>query len=392
MPSRNTIKQVQIGSEYKSDGTSPVTKHYAIVHQESSQLFGGGRYGYPHFPPHKNVGGAFEHFGDITTRTGGSTKINRGSWSGWYYSGQIVGNLVNIPPLPPIPTGNGSGFGVDAFHKMKPTQPNFNAVTSVLELRELPGLLKANLQQNFLKFQGNYFLAIKFGWEPLLRDIVGLVQTQMDAQKRLAQLIRDNGKSIRRTRSMLENSETTYEASGTSYGALSPTFVTQFYRKPPSYANRIRRFDNVWASARFRYWLPPGPRDIIWTRRMKARIFGLYPSPAQIYNAVPWTWMIDWFSGLGNALENMDAGVADRLAADYFYIMRHQEVVISTTSKGYFYASERNEPVEVDGYAERRRFRKNRVGGDPFGWGTKEIDLNGTQLAILGALGLSKLG
>jgi len=33
---------------------------------------------------------------------------------------------------------------------------------------------------------------------------------------------------------------------------------------------------------------------------------GLNPRPIDIYNLVPWTWLVDWFTGLGNYLEIID--------------------------------------------------------------------------------------
>lgn len=392
MPSRNIATNDFIGYLNNSGSVSPV--YFQKTFEESVLGAGiGGHYGYPRFPPMTDVGGDFDLSQHTIQRWGDIGQIQRNLTPGTTYSGQFLGQISDPGfSMPSVPLGDGSAWGVDAYNKMKPTKPNFNALTALLELRDMPHLLKMNLKQNFLQFESNYFLAIKFGWEPFLRDVKNLVKTQMSAQKRLGQLIRDNDKSIHRTRVMLDQSDIIREASGAAYSAIRPTLVTQFYKAIPRFRTTVRSVDKVWASGRFRYHLPPGPRDIVWKRKMLAKINGVYASPSQIYNAVPWTWLGDWFFNLGNALENAEPGVADRLAADYYYVMRYHGTTRDTTTTGYFYQPKTNAPVTYMGYAHEKSVRKTRVRGDPFGLGTTQESLSGTQLAILGALGLSRIG
>jgi hypothetical protein len=123
---------------------------------------------------------------------------------------------------------------------------------------------------------------------------------------------------------------------------------------------------------------------------MLARLYGLYPTPSVIYNAIPWSWLIDWFSNAGSLLENLDTGVADRLAADYFYIMRSQEWSQEFVASGEF--KKRNgDRFSARATATTRAYAKSRVRGGPFDPAVLENNLNGKQLAILGALGLSRM-
>jgi hypothetical protein len=123
---------------------------------------------------------------------------------------------------------------------------------------------------------------------------------------------------------------------------------------------------------------------------MIARIYGLYPSPSVIYNAIPWSWLIDWFSNAGDCIENAEAGVANRLAADYFYVMN--EYIITRVRGLTVQLFDRNQQVyQAHGTATATSSFKIRGAGDPFGWGTNPNGLNESQLAILGALGLSRL-
>lgn len=243
-----------------------------------------------------------------------------------------------------------------------------------------------------LKNISNYWLALQFGWKPLLRDIRNLVNTQRNAQTRLAQLLRDEGRSVRR-RVILDETESLIESSsGTAYGSFDPgDFVTYFYSSDPTHDTKVYQRTKIWASARFRYFLPPGPRDIDWTRRMLAGIYGLYPSPKQVWDCVPWSWLVDWFTNIGYVIDNTSSGVADRLAAEYAYVMRKTETVRESllTWSGWKFPDKA--PFTTKTSSTASAFMKFRSPIDPFGGAFSEDSLSPMQWSILGALGLSRL-
>jgi len=41
-------------------------------------------------------------------------------------------------------------------------------------------------------------------------------------------------------------------------------------------------------------------------RKLMRQAWGLYPDPEDVYNLVPWTWLADWFTGLGDYVEAFD--------------------------------------------------------------------------------------
>jgi hypothetical protein len=270
---------------------------------------------------------------------------------------------------------------------MKPTKPSFSGLNSLYELRELAMTLEGRART--LKEVSSYWVGLQFGWKPLLSDILSLVNHQRKTEKRLKQLLRDNGKPVRRKITLVETDDTV-QTDFTSYSAFNPVLVTQFYRQQPTVRQIRVNTERVWASARFRYWLPGGPQDINWKRAMLARIYGLYPSPSVIYNAIPWSWLVDWFTNAGDLIENLDGGVANRLAADYFYVMREKSWFVTNTATGYF--TRRNgEACQFTGSSTFHATSKYRAKGDPFGFASNQNDLSLMQLSILGALGLSKI-
>jgi hypothetical protein len=395
MKSRVTNSSILLGTErdYQFNDT---IQYYGTPYTEDTVMLLGdkGHIGYPDLLGKVNVGGDFHLRGlrNIggsasvgTIWTNRSVSINK-RYSGTMYVYPHGAGLTNAQKNDSAP----DSFGATAYSRMKPAQPSFNALNAIYELKDIPMMLEQRFHKNNLKNIGSYYLALKFGWEPLLRDVQNFVKTQLDAQKRLKQLMRDNGKPVRRSIQLRDLDVQNPVGPKNGYPSWYPILTTYYYRKQPTGTVQSGVRDRVWANARFRYWLPDGPRDIAWKRRMIASIFGLNPSPSMVYNAIPWSWLVDWFSNVGDVVNNLDGGVADRLAADYFYVMRLREAYSNFSSIIYLY-DVNGQPKDVSGTAYSSSFVKTRVAGDPFGFATPGNTLSGMQLSILGALGLSRL-
>lgn len=309
-----------------------------------------------------------------------------GPYSGATYTGSVHGTIGG----PPIVTAiSSSPYFAEAWAKLKPTKPTFQGLNAFYELREFPEMLRQEFLSKGLKGIADFHLALQFGWKPLLQDIRNLALTQIKVQKRLAWLIAHNGRPVRRKVILRDVLETETESSGRGYGVGPSGFVTQFWRYQPYYHVRQEWRQLVWASGLFRYWLPPGPRDIVWTRKMKAAIFGFKPTPAVVWNALPWSWLVDWFTNAGYVIQNMDAGVANRLAADYAYIMTEH---LFKSKQDWIFGMTRKDGSPLDGAvsAWSESSRKMRGKGNPFGFSAAQLPLSAMQLSILGALGLSR--
>jgi hypothetical protein len=124
---------------------------------------------------------------------------------------------------------------------------------------------------------------------------------------------------------------------------------------------------------------------------MKRALFGAQLDVGQIYAAMPWTWLFDWFFNAHVVWDNMAHTVEERLVADYFYLMCTETSKnvseLSFTTKDSAWSSSQ----VVSTRNEVGFVRKRRVRGDPFGFNTNPNTLSGLQLSILGALGLSRL-
>jgi len=393
MSTRSTAKTIFLGHDISAYGDLiPQT----VSQREIADILVGdyGHYGYPNFPSTGNVGGNFDCIvykeeynpsGPVELR-----RFTDTSQPGYKlgYSGRLAapppGSVLDATIAKP----DAAGRFAEAWNKMKPTKPDMSLANALVELRELPRQLQQRFTRDLLG-ASNFWVALQFGWLPLLRDVRKFVDIQRNGQKRLKQLIRDNGRSVRRRITLLDETQPFGVTSGTTYSAFTNQFVTQMYYTTPQYRAQGMIYSRCWASAKFRYWLPPGPRDVEWTKKMMRRIYGSYVSPSVVYNAIPWTWLIDWFSSVGDLVEATDMGVADRLAADYFYVMYETGRWRETHSWGTFRGVQ-GQRVRVDAFTKNSRVRKTRYQGNPFGLPAGKVPTNPMQLSILAALGYSR--
>jgi hypothetical protein len=311
------------------------------------------------------------------------------------YQGRFISR---IPPAYPFPGDrNIAAYGPELYHEAMPAKPEMDLANALYELKDVPAMLRQRFLSNGLHAIGDYFLALKFGWEPLLRDTRSFYQMHRNMHKNLGQLLRDNGKPVRRrVRKSIPEVRTTLwdNRPNTIQGGLYPTLITHWYgdvSHTHSLAEHVQSLE-VWLSARFRYYLPPkgGMTDWEWKNWMVARLYGLNPTPSTVYQAIPWSWLIDWFSTAGDAIANMDAGVADRLWSDYAYVMGHQQDYVQYTESGAFKLQGGGESV-VTASAKWGYFSKERVPASPFGFFIKNEDLKPVQWEILGAIGSGRL-
>jgi len=237
----------------------------------------------------------------------------------------------------------------------------------------------------------NKFLGQIFGWNPLISDVLKVIEKQQTMQKRIEWLIRNNGRWVKRRVNLAETQQTLYELPWTPHwGSFEQVFTTQFYNTVPEVRQHLEYYDRVWATAEFRYFLPDVPPGVKLEDRLKSALNGSHSIRAyQLYDMIPWTWLIGWCLDASRILENLDAGIADRLAARRFVIMRTQWYRGSQHAKGNFrhWPTGSNVSVNANSFAERHL--KTRVVGSPF-FPSDPADLTGMQYAILGALGLSR--
>lgn len=437
---RMVIAPVQTLGRYDETGRYVLGAGFALTpYSEVSQFTPSGTYEIKNSISHKgppyNEGGPF-----LVKRVRAIHNITKAdysfpSYSGFYYllqlkysGGAILSTSGGAPPAIITPdylksfSGNTfwsqtdlNTFGPTAIARANPLKPGASAGQFLAEglLDGLPNIPLLYSRLKDFRSLGKEYLNVEFGWRPFLSDLQSMYNTYRTLNQRIGQIIRDNGRPIRR-RGYLQKSIDTIDSYDFSnalpYPSRSiPGVVTIDSNGESSGGNTGKvvstRSSQIWYSGQFRY-LIPDVTDDRWTNRAKLALFGLNPSPSLLYEVMPWSWLIDWFSNVGDVITNsFNNGIGD-LIIDYAYLMRHsvQRTEWSLQFYGLTFSGTQglsldNSSVDSipDAFIPSRRYSsvleletKERISASPFGFGLKFDELSARQIAILGALGLSR--
>lgn len=143
------------------------------------------------------------------------------------------------------------------------------------------------------------YLGYHFGWKLLVKSLDDLLKKPEATAKRISTLIRRSGqpttyRSLRKFTSVVSSglpnlSVTYYDPSETFEG----------------YSTRLERNTEVRLVVNTTFDFPPLNRVNL-AKRMLYDQLGLYPRPTDFYNLVPWSWLFDWFTGVGDYVSVID--------------------------------------------------------------------------------------
>lgn len=294
-------------------------------------------------------------------------------------------------------------YGTKGWRRFRPGKPESQVGQFIGELHQIPTIPKSfrtlgswalRLKQRAFRFKeiGDDFLNAEYGWAPFIRDLTAAVKLANSLDKDLAQLKRDNGQSVRRGGTVYSNT-TTSSSSGSD--SLYPILSSEFYENPVSsgtYDQTITTSEKHRFKAKFRYWIPdiesPG-----WTTKATLALYELIPTPSLVWELMPWSWMIDWFTTAGDVVSNMSYNAADNLAAAYAFGMSTFETTTVKTARRTFRTVRpvvKTFPVEASIVFTKEV--KTRAPASPYGFGVTSLDLSDKQMLILSALGIQRSG
>lgn len=286
-----------------------------------------------------------------------------------------------------------ASMGAAGWNRFQPGRPEAGLGQFLIELRDVPRML-----QNSAKHFSNLYRTLKspsmmasewlnysFGWKPFLRDLRKFASLSQNLNTSLKRLKENNGKWRKAGGIMDESSvtETIAKGSGTKH---YPGLWTQMWH-PGSpnlsggYSVERATKQKAWFEASFRYWIPD-IQDLNWNKRAIAHLYGLEVTPSLIWEVTPWSWLIDWFTNVGDVISNMST--LDNLVAKYAYAMGTKESSIDISSWINYWAG----PI-ADTWSFHRT-GKARVEANPFGFSYDWTALSPSQWSILIALGLTK--
>jgi len=246
-----------------------------------------------------------------------------------------------------------------------------------------------------LKLTANEFLNYQFGWLPFVSDVRKMYNLWHTVDSRIAQLIREQGRFIRHQAVVSEErtvdvvSETDYPYPYANVYGSVPLFMSGSTR----YTVTRETYEKIWFSGSFRYYIPSLPGSQ-WTTRAKLALFGALPTPELLWEVLPWSWLVDWFSNAGDVISNASPNAVDDLTCRYSFVMKHKTVtttaqatVVHPGSDVYYHYPAVNHTFRSVNKIETKA---RTGGGNPFGLNVQLPDLSARQLGILAALGISR--
>lgn len=209
-------------------------------------------------------------------------------------------------------TGPSSNEGMTKLLAMtNPSTPHVDMPLFMFELRELPSLIRKE-GKTILESVAEMNLQTQFGWAPLISDLGKMFNFQDAANKRFVELkhLRDGG--ISRKRTLYEDSlasssiQTVHTTNQTALTVFVDAMSTLKY----------------WGSCRWKPGIDVRTNDRELLDMAHKLALGHKIGWNTVWNALPWSWMADWFSNVGEYL------AATRNTAlctpDNMLIMRHR--------------------------------------------------------------------
>lgn len=305
-----------------------------------------------------------------------------------------------------------SAVGVEARAKMSPRLSSAGLSVALAEARDVPRMLRTSAKgfhDQWKSLGGNtrshlmqpkriadHFINHQFGWAPFLDDMSKFYDTYQNAAKYISQTKRDNNSWVRRRRTMskIENEQVVYDSvtSGTTGYKVSPKdlFIDSLHTGS-RYQAILRTIANIWSAGAFKYYRPefdetrPDSGSAFSGVQRQMTQYGLRLNPSIIWQATPWSWLIDWFSNVGDQIKVATEIAQDGVSSKYLYVMsRLSHDLVLKQDIGFHTGGLKT--LEW----HRKYDIKRRVGQEsPFGFNLASGNLSARQIAILGALGAS---
>jgi hypothetical protein len=202
----------------------------------------------------------------------------------------------------------GSTLAAMAMANMNPNKPDIDFPVSILELRELPQLLKDALYIRRFparagKKSAKANLMAQFGVLPIARDLLTLFNfaQAVDNREKYLRSLSAGKKRIKRKLTAESWDRYVYDLVPWHPLADNQTSTNKFHIH--GHMNR-----DYWFTARAQLLDPPSEREL---RSVSERIASGTDTitATQIWNLIPWTWLIDWFFDTGTLLQAYRGGL-----------------------------------------------------------------------------------
>lgn len=366
--------------------------------------------------------------GDVWTRRyEGSVRLS----SGWAHMSSTLGTKEQTVRRAEdhdsvVNPNNLDSLGPTGWNKLRPKLEKANLMQSILELREAPKMIQGTAQSAVRAWNGlrafqsstsfrqqrtalgripdlrhvprpiaEEFLNVQFGWKPFVKDIVAMLDVAVNLEDHIQSTVRRNDTWMKRSweEEVVSSSVLVHSEGGLASSRITPIQGSDWWQPwTTNYKVYRESVTQVWYEGVFKFYRREFDNNIStdWPAVRRARqtisLLGGNITPTVLYKVTPWTWLADWFGNMGENVQALEDQISGQVAAKYMYLMRHthDQYRYYTSSQSYDGATREVEAV-------RRLEVKQRVqSAGHFEFSLRSTPLSGMQLAILGALGITR--
>ena len=241
----------------------------------------------------------------VAVHLNGKTKVFKNLLGDLYYiqyTGYCVVRSTTSGGIPALPAASMNYWKTKALANLNLNKPSVDIPLNIFEFKDFPRMLKdlGRVLNGKIKPTDipNGHLAYQFGWKPLFNDLVQLLNLADDIQRRKLQLMKAMNKGGLR----MERSLGSFDLPRMFYG--EPYMFEKPVGSLPNMFSANASWDGyekAWFSARIAVIpskLPSGNLETIAARAA----LGLNFSAGTIWEMLPWSWLIDYFSNVGDVL------------------------------------------------------------------------------------------
>lgn len=261
---------------------------------------------------HKKLTVSLVHAGGLTARDYRTVTFPNVVWHyhGGYLNNAALPNLTGANSYSrligwysesynPILSLDWKGLSSIAMDAMWPTfNQGFSIINFLYEIREAKRLLELwKRRKSPLYNVAGGHLNLNFGWKPFLSDVMEMLKILSNLKDRLAQLKRQAGKLQRRH----------YETSLTSRISLPAEYASGIDGWGGQIAAQYEWVEEpvYHATLVYTFRLPPDIDTILGQCKQWLDAFGVSLDPSILWNALPFSFIVDWFFGVGSFLHSL---------------------------------------------------------------------------------------
>jgi hypothetical protein len=302
-----------------------------------------------------------------------------------------------------------SGWGDKAFLRTKPRIQSSGGFVFAAELRDAPRMFKQTAQtfSNIWRELGgrrtgrimspksvaDNFLNFQFGWKPFIGDLRNFDYVIQNYHQLSASRKERNNKWIRKRVPLKTGIPVkTLIDQGNGYKLDPFLSIPDYFSGQPTWQIWEEVTSHVTAVGSFKYYLSEFDANLPefnsgWNQVMRVLdVTGFRINPSNLYKATPWTWAIDWVTNVGDHVDHLNDIWLDNVACKYCYVMQRQVKTRKFMVNMPFWSG-----ALSMSFSQVIETTQRDEASSPYGFSLSWDNLTPTQMAIAGALGISRL-